>query len=68
MIQEQKDLLMQYGLKLGIDKDIITDLWYPSIDQLQDILKKDVEPYVDEWDRNEVKLNQEKRTNIYPDS
>ena len=68
MIQEQKDLLMQYGLKLGIEKDIITDLWYASIDQLQDILKKDVEPYVDEWDRNEVKLNKENGTIIFPDS
>ena len=57
MIQEQKDLLMQYGLKLCIEKDIITDLWYASIDQLQYFLKKDFEPYVDEWVRNEVKLN-----------
>ena len=52
MQAEHRELLMQYGLKLGVEKDYITDLWYPSLDQLQEILKKDVEPYVDEWDRN----------------
>ncbi len=65
---EQRELLMQYGLKLGVEKDFITDLWYPSLDQLQDILKKDVEPYVDEWDHNEVTLDKNTGKVIFPDS
>ena len=68
MLAEQKEHLMFYGRKLGVEKDYITDLWYPSIDQLHDILKKDVEPYVDEWDRNEVTLDKSTNRVIFPES
>ena len=59
MLAEQKELLHYYGAKLGFDKSDVNDIYYPVIEQLHDILKKDVEPYVDEWDRNEVTLNKE---------
>ena len=65
--EEQKELLHYYGKKLGIDKDIITDLYIPSLEMLIDILKKEVEPYVDEWDRQEVKLDANGKT-IFPKS
>ena len=68
MIAEQKEHLKFYGRKLGFENDIITDLWFPSIDQLQEILKNDVEPYVDEWDRNEVKLDKSSGKVIFTDS
>ena len=68
MVAEQKEHLMFYGKKLGVEKDYITDLWYPSIEQLRDILEKDVAPFVDEWDKNEVKLNKSNGTIIFPDS
>ena len=68
MLAEQKEHLMFYGKKLGVEKDYITDLWYPSIDQLHEILEKDVAPYVDDWDRNEVKLDKSTGKVIFPDT
>ena len=68
MLAEQKEHLMFYGKKLGVEKDYITDLWYPSIEQLHEILEKDVAPYVDEWDRNEVTLDKSNGKVIFPDS
>jgi butyryl-CoA dehydrogenase len=67
MYEETKEYLHFYGKKLGIDKETINDLFIPSINQLDEILQKEVEPYVDEWDRKEVKLDANGMT-IFPES
>ena len=67
MATQQKELLLQYGQKLGIDKSDITDVYYPSLNQLETILKKEAEPFVEEWDLNEVYLDDQGKV-VFPDS
>ena len=57
MLTQQKDLLLYYGQKLGIDKSDIKDVYFPTLTQLETIMKKEAEPYVEEWDLNEVYLD-----------
>lgn len=56
MYKQQKELIQFYGKKLGIDKELITDVYFPSIDQVDQILKDKVEPHVKAWDEEGVKL------------
>ncbi len=67
MISQQKELLLQYGQKLGIDKSDITDVYYPTLNQLETILKKEAEPFVEEWDLNEVYLDDKGKV-VFPNS
>lgn len=57
MLAQQKEHLLYYGKKLGIDKSDITDVYFPVISQLDTILKKEAEPFTEEWDLNEVYLD-----------
>lgn len=65
MIPQQKELLLFYGQKLGIDKSDIKDVYIPTLNQLDTILKKEAEPYIDEWDLNEVYLDENGKT-VFP--
>ena len=56
MIRHQKELLLEYGTKLdGIDKDFIKDIFFPTLEQIQQICEEKVAPHVMEWDEIGVK-------------
>lgn len=57
MFEQQKQHLMFYGQKLGIEIDTINEIYFPTLIQLDEILKKEAEPYLAEWDKNEVTLD-----------
>ena len=67
MREQQKDHMLFYGQKLGLDKSDIKDIYIPIVDQLDTILKKEAEPNSEEWDLNEVYLDENGKV-VFPDS
>ena len=67
MAAQQKELLLFYGQKLGLDKSDIKDVYFPTLNQLETILKKEAEPYIDDWDLHEVYLDENGKV-VFPDT